>query len=148
MSKANAYETDLLEHIFQNTAIAGVGDAAGLPGSTGAGSLFVSLHSADPGETGTQVTSELAYAGYARVAVARTTAAWQVNTAAGSVSPVANIDFPTSTGSGATAHFFGVGVTAVGTGILLYSGTCTPAVAITGAGILPRVTTATTISED
>lgn len=148
MSKGNAYETDLLEHIFNNAAIAGVGDASGLPASSTAGSLFVSLHSADPGEAGTQTTSELAYSGYARVAVARSTAAWQVTTASGSVSPVANIEFPTSAGSGATAHFFGVGTTSTGAGVLLYSGTVTPAVAISAAGIAPRLTTATAITED
>lgn len=148
MSKSNAYETDLLEHIFQNAAIAGVGDGTGLPASTTAGSLFVSLHSADPGEAGNQTTSELAYSGYARVGVGRSAAGWLVNTAAGSVSPVANISFPTSAGSGSTAHFFGVGTTSTGAGVLFYSGTVTPAVAVPAAGIVPILTTASTITED
>ena len=147
MSKGNAFETDLLEHIFNNTSIAGIGDAAGLPASSTAGSLYASLHSADPGEAGTQATNELAYTGYARVAVARTTAAWLVNTTNGTVSPVANIEFPTSTGTGATAHFFGVGSTSTGAGMLLYSGTAAPAVAIV-PGTAPRLTTASTIAED
>ena len=147
MSKGNAFETDLLEHIFNNTAIAGFGDAAGLPASVTVGSLNVSLHSADPAEAGTQTTSELAYTGYARVAVARTTAAWLVNTTNGSVSPVAAIEFPTSTGTGATAHFFGVGTTSTGAGMLLYSGTAAPAVSIV-PGTAPRLTTGTTITED
>lgn len=147
MSKGNAYEADLLEHIFQNTAIAGIGDASGLPASSTAGSLFISLHSADPGEAGSQTTSELAYTGYARVSVARSTAAWTVNTTNGTVSPSANIEFGTSTGTGATAHFFGVGTTSTGAGVLLYSGTAAPAVSIV-SGVAPRLTTATTISED
>lgn len=148
MSKGNAFETDLLEHLFNNTAIAGVGDATGLPATSTAGSLYVSLHSADPGEAGTQSTSEVSYTSYARAAVARSTAAWLVNTTNGTVSPVANIDFPTSTGAAATAHFFAVGVTSTGAGMILYSGTVSPAIAITGAGVLPRLTTATVISED
>ena len=63
------------------------------------------------------------------------------------MSPVANIEFPTSTGTGATAHFFGVGLTSTGAGVLLYSGTAAPAVSIV-SGTAPRLTTATTISED
>lgn len=147
MSKSNAFEIDLLEHIFANTAIAGIGDASGLPASATAGFLYFTLHSADPAEAGNQTSSELAYTGYARAAVARTAGAWSFNTTNGSVSPSANIEFPTSTGTGATAHFFGVGTTATGAGILLYSGTAAPAVAIT-PGVAPRLTTATTITED
>ena len=60
MSKSNSFETSLLQHIFNNTAIANVGDATGLPASATAGSLWVSLHTADPGEAGTQSTSETA----------------------------------------------------------------------------------------
>ena len=78
MSKSNSLENDLLKHIFNNDAIALVGDATGLRGSTTAGSLYVSLHTADPGEAGDQTTSETAYTNYARVAVARTTGGWTV----------------------------------------------------------------------
>ena len=48
MSKSNAFENDLLKHVFNNDAIALVGDATGLRGSTVAGDLYVSLHTADP----------------------------------------------------------------------------------------------------
>ena len=71
MSLSNASENDLLLLYFNNTNVANMGDATGVRGSTVAGSLFVSLHTADPGETGTQSTSETSYTGYARVAVAR-----------------------------------------------------------------------------
>jgi len=148
MSKSNAFELDLLEHFFQNAAVAGIGDATGWPATGTAGNLYISLHSADPGEAGTQTTSELAYSGYARVAVARSSAAWTITTASGSVSPASNITFPTSAGSGATAHFFGVGYTSTGAGVLAYSGTVTPAIAVGGAGIVPILTTATAVTED
>lgn len=148
MSKSNAFELDWLEHFFQNAAIAGIGDATGLPAAGTAGSVFVSLHSADPGEAGTQLTSELAYSGYARVAVARNNTAWVITTASGSVSPAAQITFPTSAGSGATAHFFGIGYTSAGTGVLAYSGTVTPAIAVGSAGIAPILKTDTAITED
>jgi archaellum component FlaG (FlaF/FlaG flagellin family) len=72
MSKSNTFETDLLGLIFNNTDITLIGDAAGLQNSATAGSLYVSLHTADPGEAGDQITNETAYTNYARVAVART----------------------------------------------------------------------------
>jgi len=71
MSASNAFETALLQHVFQNADLSTVGDATGLRGSTVAGSLYVSLHTADPGEAGTQSTSEATYTGYARLAIAR-----------------------------------------------------------------------------
>ncbi len=91
MSKSNAYETALLQLVFQNSTIANIGDATGLRGSTTAGQLFFSLHSADPGEVGTQATNEVSYTGYARVGVARSGAGFTVTDS--SVSPAANVDF-------------------------------------------------------
>lgn len=79
MSASNSFETAVLNHYFNNSAHANVGDATGLPGSTAAGSFYVSLHTADPGETGTAVTNETAYTNYARVAVARSSAGWTVS---------------------------------------------------------------------
>ena len=52
MSKSNSLENGLLELIFKNTNFANVGDATGLRGSSTAGSLYASLHTADPGEAG------------------------------------------------------------------------------------------------
>ncbi len=89
MSKTNAFENSLLLLVFNNTDIANIGDAAGLQNSAAAGSLYVSLHTADPNEAGSQTTSEVAYTSYARVAVARSGAGWTVT--ANSVSPAANI---------------------------------------------------------
>lgn len=59
--------------ILQNQAYAGIGDAGGLQPSAVAGSLYLSLHSAEPGLDGDQSTNELAYPGYARAACARDT---------------------------------------------------------------------------
>lgn len=53
MSASNAFETALLTLIFNNTNLANVGDATGLRGSTTAGSFYIGLHTADPGEAGT-----------------------------------------------------------------------------------------------
>ena len=76
MSLSNALETALLQLLFENAALTNIGDAAGLLPSAGAGNYHVSLHTADPGEAGTMATSECAYTGYARVAVARSGAGW------------------------------------------------------------------------
>src|SRR3990167_10851970 len=141
MSKGNTFETDILALIFNATAIA---DLAENDTTSPATNLSVALHTADPGEAGTQLTSETAYTGYARVNVARTTGGWTVS--GGSVSPVANIDFGECTAApgGAITHF------SVGSGVaskLLYSGTVTPNITM-AAGVIPRLKTTSTITED
>lgn len=145
MSKSNAFETALLQLVFQNSNIANIGDATGLRSSTTAGQLFFSLHTADPGEVGTQATSEVSYTGYARVGVARSGAGFTVTD--NSVSPAANIDFPACTAGTATATHFSVGVASSGAALVLYKGAISPTIAI-AAGVTPRLTTATAITED
>lgn len=145
MSKSNAWENALLDLLFLNTNVANVGDATGLRGSTTAGSLYVSLHTADPGETGDQTTNEAAYTSYARVAVARG-AGW--TRTGNSISPTANINFPPGTGgsAGPVTHF-GIGTSPTGAGTLLYSGAVSISI-VTGNGYTPTLTTATAITED
>lgn len=142
MSKSNAFENELLALIFNGTAIANLADNALVSPLT---NLYVSLHTADPGEAGNQSTSETAYTSYARVAVARTAGGWTVTT--NSVSPVAAIDFPTCTGGTSTVTFFAVGSASTGTGKIFYSGTVTPSISVS-SGVTPRLTTASTITED
>ena len=146
MSKSNTFENDLVLLLFNNTDIANVGDAGGVRGSVTAGSLWLSLHTADPGETGTAVTSETAYTGYARQAVARSGAGFVVTD--NSVSPAANVDFPECTAAaGGPITYFGVVNTSSGAGKLLYSGTVTPNVTM-AVGVIPRLKTTSTITED
>ena len=148
MSKSDSWENSLLLLLFNNTNVANVGDATGLRGSTVAGSLGVTLHTADPGEAGTQLTSEIAYTSYQRVTVARSAGGWTVTVS--SVSPTASITFPAGTGGAGTATHFGVGTAltvAAGAGVLLYSGTVTPNI-VCGNGVTPQLTTATAITED
>lgn len=142
MSKSNTFENDWLKLIFNATAIANLADNAASSPLT---NLYVSLHTADPGEAGNQSTNEVSYTSYARVAVARTSGGWTVTN--NSVSPVANIDFPAATGGSGTVTYFGVGSASSGTGVLYYSGTVTPNISIT-SGVTPRLTTASTITED
>lgn len=145
MSKGDTFENELLLHIFNNSDIALIGDATGLRGSTTAGSLHVSLHTADPGEAGDQTTSETSYGSYARVAVARSGAGWTVT--GNSVSPAANIDFAAATSGTPTLTHFAVGTAASGAGKILYKGAITPNIVIAN-GVIPRLTTATAITED
>lgn len=142
MSKGNTFENDLLKLIFNATAIANLADNAAASPNT---NLYVSLHTADPGEAGDQTTSEVAYTSYARVAVARTSGGWTVT--ANSVSPAATISFPAGTGGSGTVTHFGVGTASSGAGKLLYSGTVSPNITC-GNGITPQLGTATAVTED
>ena len=142
MSKGNTFENDLLKLIFQATAIANIADNAASAALT---NLEVALHTADPGEAGDQTTSEAAYTSYARVPVARTSGGWSVST--NTASPVANIDFPAATGGSETETHASIGTAHTSTGKILYSGTVTPNIAVSN-GVTPRLTTASTITED
>lgn len=141
-SIGDTFENDLMKLIFNATAIANVADNAATSPLT---NLSVALHTADPGETGNQSTSEAAYTSYARVSVARTSGGWTVT--ANSVSPVANIDFPAGTGGSGTVTFFSVGPTGGGSTKIFFSGTVTPNI-VTGNGVTPRLTTASAITVD
>jgi hypothetical protein len=146
MSATNAFETALLTLYFNNTDHANVGDAAGVQNSATAGSFYLSLHTGDPGEAGSQTTSEIAYTGYARVAVARSGAGWTVT--GNSVSPAAIVTFGEMTaGAGGTVTHFGIGSDSSGAGNLFFKGTVTPNLVVSN-GVTPRLTTATAITLD
>ena len=133
-SKADTWENGQLLLLFNNTTFTLVGDAAGLLKSAADGSLYISLHTADPGEAGDQTTSEAAYTGYARVGVARTAAGWTVT--ANSVANAAAITFGLDTSGTSVVTHFGVGTSATTAGKLLYSGSLTAPLTI-NPGITP-----------
>jgi hypothetical protein len=120
MSKGNTFEGEFLDHVYLNSAIALIGDASGLQPSATAGSLYVALHTADPGEAGSQNTSEIAYTSYARVAVARTSGGW--TRSGNQMSNTATVAFPQCTGGSGTATHFSVGTASTGAGKILHSG--------------------------
>lgn len=126
MSQAtNNFETSILQLIFQNSNIANIGDATGLRGSTTAGSLYVSLHTASPGEAGDQTTNETSYTNYLRSggAVARSASGWAVS---GNVADnVSAITYATCGTTGATISHFGIGASSTGAGTLLFYGSFT-----------------------
>jgi len=134
VSATNAFENGLLSLILENANLANVGDATGLRGSTTAGSFHVSLHTADPGETGTQTTSEANYTGYARVAVARSTAGWTVASGVGDND--AAITYGLCTAGSNTITNFGLGSDASGVGNLNLKGALAASLAVSN-GVTP-----------
>ncbi len=136
MSMSNAAETALLTLLFNNTNWANVGDATGLRGSTAAGSFYVALHTADPGEAGDQTTSEATYTGYARVAVARSAGGWTIS--GGNASNTATITFGACTAGSNTITYASIGVASGGASQII--GRCaftSPASLAVSAGITP-----------
>lgn len=140
--KSNTFENDFLKLIFQGTGIANLADNAGSSPLT---NLYLSLHTADPGEAGNQSTNEIAYTSYARVAVPRSSSGFTVTNNV--VALAAAVNFPAGTGGSGTATHIGIGTASSGTGKLLYSGPLTTPV-VCGAGVTPSLTTAGTLTED
>lgn len=134
MSATNAMETAILQLYFNNTDHANVGDAAGIQNSATAGSFYISLHTDDPGETGTQTTSEATYTSYARVAVARSGAGWTVT--GGNASNAAAVNFPAATGGTNSITHFGIGSDLSGAGNLFFKGALDNPLAVS-SGITP-----------
>jgi len=112
MTISNTYEAAILAHIYQNVAITGLGDAAGVLPSAVAGTIKVALHSSDPGDTGSQTTNEVAYTSYARATVARASGAGGFTLSGTSPTQIANtsvLSWPMCTGGTDTATHFSFG---------------------------------------
>ena len=143
MSKSNALETALLELVFKATTFDGIAENDTSSPNT---NLYVSLHTADPGEAGTQATNEAAYTSYARVAVARSGSGWTVS--GNSVTNAALVQFPQCTGGSETITHVGVGLGASSTTTLLYKGALSASLEVS-SGIQPQFAVgALSISED
>jgi len=142
MSATNVFENGLLSLIFENANYANVGDATGLRGSTTAGVFYISLHTADPGETGTQTTNETSYTNYGRghntgspVGIARSVAGWTVTSGVADNDSVCT--FPTGGATGATLTHFGIGSDATAAGNLFLKGALSASLAVS-SGITPQ----------
>lgn len=111
MSKVDGLEQGILDLIFTNvdTFFDNVGDATGLQASGTAGSLYIALFTSDPGETGS-VAGEATYTGYARKAVARSTAEWTTSASAPNyqVTNDNDITFAQCTGGSNSIGWFGI----------------------------------------
>lgn len=119
MSKSDTFESDWLKLIFNATPIANLADNAASSPLT---NLYLALHTADPGETGTEVTNETTYTNYVRVAVARTTGGWTVSgTAPTQAANAALVQFAQCGATGATITHISVGVASSGATKVFYS---------------------------
>lgn len=134
MSKGNTTENDFVAFVFNATAMPSYGS-----------NLFVSLHTADPGEAGTQTTSEADYTGYARVSVSRDGAGWTVS--GSEASNTAEITFPECTGGTNTITHVAVGTGSTGATQILYSGALTAPINISNL-ITPRFPAGTLVMQE
>jgi len=139
----DTFENDLLKLIFNATAITNIADNAASSPLT---NLYISLHTADPTDSGNQTSSEISYTGYARVAVARTSGGWTVT--GNSVSPAATITFGQMTaGTGGTVTHAVIGTASSSTGKILAMATVSPNLVVAN-GTTPSLTTATAFTLD
>lgn len=135
MSKADSAELNMLKLLFNATAWANIADNAASSPLT---NLYVALHTADPGDSGTQSTSEATYTGYARVAVARTTGGWTCSgTSPSQAANAALIAFGACTAGANTITHVSIGVASSGATAILYSGALSASLSVS-AGITPQ----------
>lgn len=144
MSFFNAAENNLLALLLLATAYTNVADNAASSPLT---NIHAALHTADPGEGGTLATSESAYTNYARQNIPRSTSGF-TTPSGGSTSFAANVDYPSSGASGTSITHGSLGKTGGGAAEGILSGAITPNISIPSAGVIPRLTTASTASID
>lgn len=108
MSKSNSFETQLLQHLFNNAAIAKMGDATGLPAAATAGNLYVRLYTSAVVVDDATIGTECAYTGYVArgVAVPRTAGGWTI--AGNNASNTAAITFGACTAGSETVRYFAI----------------------------------------
>ena len=142
--KNNNFSSALLSFLFNRTT-GSWGNIFADP-SGALSSFYIALHTADPtAAAANQTVNEVAYSGYARVAVPRDNVSFLVTGM--TVRPLANIDFPICTsGSAVTATHWSIGTGAGGSSAILYSGAVTPNITI-NTGTIPRLTTTSSVTE-
>ena len=94
-----------------------------------------------------QDTLEAAYTGYARETPNRVAGAGGHTVTAGSMSPTEAVTFTVGSAGGETVTHCSVGKTVSGSTDVFFSGTVTPNI-VTGNGITPELTTASTVTLD
>lgn len=147
--KGDTFENDWLGLVLNATPIANLADNAASSPLT---SLYVSLHTSSPGESGNQTSNEISYTGYSRVAVLRNNATPAWSLASGSATNIGAITFGVMTaGTGGTATYAVVGTAASGSpGKILYWGPINSGTGLAvSAGITPMISASgCTVSED
>ena len=134
MNLTNLAEQRLLELMLQNIAWANIGDASGLQPSGAAGSFYIALFTANPGEGGS-TTAEATYTSYARVAVIRSVGGWAVVGSLGD--NAALISFPEATGGSNTLTHLAF-MTAASGGDMIIFGALDESIIVSN-GIIPNI---------
>lgn len=125
MPKSTTFSNDFALLVFNATPIGTIADNAA---STPLTNLYASLHTANPGIGGSQLTNETSYTNYLRVAVGRTAGGWTV--AAGAASNTALIQFAQCGATGATLTHVAIGTASSGAGKVLYAGALTASLSV------------------
>lgn len=141
MPKSTYFKNAILALIFNGESISGLADNAATDPLT---DLYLSLHTAYPGEDGDQTTNESAYSGYERMPLERSVAGWTVTD--NTVSPTADVQFPYCLSGTETIMYVGIGTTVASASELIYIGVLSPNIEIS-AGMAPILTTGSTLSE-
>lgn len=125
MSFGNTTETDILNKIFKNTALPfdAITD------------LYLALHTADPGESGSQTTSECTVGSYSRVSVVRSGVGWTVSGATAQNASL--VQFPTASSGSNTITHVSIGTASSGAGQILVSGALNSSLTVS-SGIQPQ----------
>jgi hypothetical protein len=134
-AKGNTFENDVVKKIFNDTALSWDANT----------DLYVSLHTADPGEAGSQTTSECAFGSYARVTVARSGAGWTCS--GDTASNTATISFPECTSGSETVTHVAIGTASSGAGQILYKGALTASRAVSSGITLQFAASALSVTE-
>jgi hypothetical protein len=147
--KTTAFSNFVTSLILGNVTTGGASAFTTLVGTAGsATTLYLSLHTADPGVAGNQSTSEISYTGspgYTRQAITRASA-WTLGSG-NTATLAAAYSFGTMTGgTGGTVQFFGIGLSSSGAGTLLYTGPVTPNIVVSN-GVNPQLTALTSVQE-
>jgi len=141
MSKGNTTENDVLQIIFKQV----LASHLGVLQTTGNADLYIALHTGDPGEAGSQTTSECTFGSYARQAVARG-AGWTVS--GNQAENAATISFPECTSGSETVTHVSIGTVVSGAGQIIYSGALNASRSVSSGITLQFAAGALTVTED
>ncbi len=124
MSFSNTAETAVLNYVFKGTNVSWDGNT----------DLWIALHTADPGEAGSAVTSEAAYGSYARVALDRST---DITVSGNQVSNTNLEQFPQCTSGSETITHASIVTTSSGAGTIVVRAALTSSIPVS-TGIQPQ----------
>lgn len=124
MSLSNTAETAVLDQVFRGVALVWNSNT----------DLWLAAYSADPGETGTAVTSEISYGSYSRTAVNRLTG---LSVSGNQCTNAALVQLPQSTSPGSDITHVALVDTSAGAGTIVARATLQDSIPTT-VGVRPQ----------